>query len=644
MNYGFLRNQKLFPMCLCLFLLFCTTTLHVHRASCELTGTISGRVTDTNTGMGIAGATVTTKGPLEKSNATDMDGYYTISNLLRGDYTVTTTAIGYASESETAPVYSGTTTPVNFDLHILSIIGRVYDALIPGSGIAKANITTDGYTTLANSTGHYQLVDIPNGDYTVMAAAPGYASQSNPAIVSLGTPAIVDFPMEQLPPGTIEGTVTDSLTGLPIYHASVIAYAAAIEMSNQTNQNGHYIIKEVPAWPSWNVEAHASGYITQIEIVSVESGTTTALNFVLEPLGAIGGVVTDVSTSLPIAEAIVRADEYLNTTDVNGYYLLSNVFEGTYTVTAAAPGYASQSEERVKVSAGEARTVNFQLEPVLPGAIIGNVVDAKTREAIASAIVTANGHSSTTDVNGDYVIPSVPAWTYTVTASAPGYVSYNTMRTVPPDGNVTANFELYPFTTVYVDPYLSSGSSGQHFTIKVNASEARLVYEWRFYLIWDASLLNVTYIAEGDFLKGPLGDRPTNFNAAIYQEEGYLDVACSTSLPGIDSGVDGSGSLATVTFLVEANGICDLTLHNVVLYDLYGYPSFPNKVEDGIFKIWGDVDNDGDVDGFDLTRMCGAYGSTPDDLQWDDACDMNKDNIIDGFDLTPACGNYGRSI
>ncbi len=595
--------------------------------------------------MGIAGATVAIKGPLEKSNTTDMDGYYTISNLLPGDYIVTTTATGYANASETAPVYSGTTTPVNFDLHILSIVGKVYDALSPDSGIAKANITTDGYTTLTDSTGHYQFVDMPNGDYTVTAAAPGYASQSNPAtVLSSGAPAIVDFPMEQLPPGTIEGTVMDSSTGSPIYHASVIIYAAAIEMSNQTNQNGHYIIKEVPAWPSWNVEAHASGYISRIEIVSVESGTTTALNFVLEPLGAIGGVIMDVSTSLPIAEAVVRADEYLNTTDVSGYYLLSNVFEGTYTVTAAAPGYASQEEERVKVWAGEATTVNFQLEPVLPGAIIGDVVDAKTGEAIASAIVTANGHSNTTDANGNYIISSVPAWTYTVTASAQGYVSYSTLRTVPPDGNVTANFELYPFTKVYVDPYLSSGSPGQHFTIKVNVSEARLVYEWRFYLIWDASLLNMTDVAEGDLLRGPFGDRPTNFNTAIYQEEGYLDVTCSTSLPDIDSGVNGSGSLATVTFLVEANGICDITLYNVVLYDPYGYPSFPNRMEDGIFKIWGDVDNDGDVDGFDLTRMCGAYGSTPGDPQWDDACDMNKDNIVDGFDLTPACGNYGRSI
>ncbi len=61
-------------------------------------------------------------------------------------------------------------------------------------------------------------------------------------------------------------------------------------------------------------------------------------------------------------------------------------------------------------------------------------------------------------------------------------------------------------------------------------------------------------------------------------------------------------------------------------------------------RITGDVDGDGDVDGFDLTHMCGTYGSTTGHPGWDDNCDVNGDGIIDGFDLTPACGNYGKTI
>lgn len=581
---GLLHRQKSFWTCFFLSLLLCTAILHVRPASCQLAGIISGRVTDTNTGMGIADATITTKGPLQKSNTTDIDGYYTISNLLPGDYTVTATASGYASESKTATVYSEVTTPVNFDLHMLSIIGIVYDAITPNIGIAQANVTADSYSILANSTGYYQLVDMPAGDYTVTAAAPGYASQSKPATVSLGTPDVVDFAMEQVPSGAIEGTITDASTALPIDYASVIAYAPAIEMSNQTEQNGQYLIEDVPAWPSWNVEAYAPGYISQSKIVAVDSGVTVTVDFVLEPFGAVDGVVTSSSTGLPIAEAVVRTGEYLNTTDMSGYYLLSDVVEGTYTVTAAAPGYASESKERVKVLAGDTTIVNFQLEPVPPGKIIGNVTDIRTGEQIAGATVTANGYSNTTDTNGDYVISNVPAWTYTVTASALGYVSFNVTRTVSPDGNVTANFELYPFTRVYVEPYFSSGNLGQNFTIKVKVSEARITYKWRFYLIWNASLLNVTDVAEGDFLKGPLRDRPTSFNVVTHQDEGYIDVTCLTSLPDVDHGVNGSGTLATITFLIEAKGTCDLTLYNVVLYDPDGYPLLPYEVRDGIFK------------------------------------------------------------
>ena len=581
---GFIYGQKSFWTCFFLSFLLCTATLHVQPASCQLAGTISGRVTDSNTGTGVADATITAKGLSQKSNTTDIDGYYTISNLLPGDYAVTATASGYASESETAIVYSEVTTPVNFDLHMLSIIGKVYDAMTPNIGIAQANVTADSYSILTNLTGYYQLVDMPAGDYEVTAAAPGYASQSKQATVSLGTPDVVDFAMEQVPPGTIEGTITDASSGLQIDYASVFAYASAIEMSNQTDQNGHYTIEELPAWPSWNVEAYASGYISQSKIVAVDSGVTVTVDFVLEPFGAVDGVVTDSSTGLPVAEAVVRAGEYLNTTDTNGYYLLSDVVEETYTVTAAAPGYASQSEERKKVWAGEVTTVNFQLEPVPPGKIIGNVTDIRTGEQIAGATVTANDYSNTTDTNGNYVISNVPVWTYTVTALAPGYVSNNVTRTVPPAGNITANFELYPFTRVYVEPYFSSGKTSQNFTIKVKISEARITYKWSFYLIWNASLLNVTDIAEGDFLKGSLGDRPTSFNVVTYQDAGYINVTCSTSLPDIDYGVNGSGTLATITFLIEAKGTCDLKLYNVLLYDLDGYPSLPYAVRDGIFK------------------------------------------------------------
>jgi len=135
-----------------------------------------------------------------------------------------------------------------------------------------------------------------------------------------------------------------------------------------------------------------------------------------------------------------------------------------------------------------------------------------------------------------------------------------------------------------VEPYFSSGNLDQNFTIKVKVSEARITYKWRFYLIWNASLLNVTDVAEGDFLKGPLEDRPTSSNVVTHQDEGYIDVTCSTALPDVDHGVNGSGTLATITFLIEAKGTCDLKLYNVVLYDPDGYPLLPYEVRDGIFK------------------------------------------------------------
>ena len=78
------------------------------------TGTISGTVTDKDTGSGIKGATVTAKG---YSNTTDVNRDYTISNVPAGTYAVTASATGYYSQiQENIEVRENQTTAVNFQL------------------------------------------------------------------------------------------------------------------------------------------------------------------------------------------------------------------------------------------------------------------------------------------------------------------------------------------------------------------------------------------------------------------------------------------------------------------------------------------------------------------------------------------------
>ena len=86
-------------------------------------------------------------------------------------------------------------------------------------------------------------------------------------------------------------------------------------------------------------------------------------------VGTINGTVTDSGTTNAISGAtvVVEDTELSDETDENGDYEITGVPVGagtaTYTVTAAADGYESASEENVEVSTGTTSTVDFALDP-----------------------------------------------------------------------------------------------------------------------------------------------------------------------------------------------------------------------------------------------------------------------------------------
>ncbi len=89
------------------------------RAEPPRTGSISGRVTDRDTGNSISGASVAISG---RSATTGADGSYTITDVPIGTYTASASASGYISANiPDVPVSYGQTTPnINFELEPVS--------------------------------------------------------------------------------------------------------------------------------------------------------------------------------------------------------------------------------------------------------------------------------------------------------------------------------------------------------------------------------------------------------------------------------------------------------------------------------------------------------------------------------------------
>jgi hypothetical protein len=102
------------------------------------------------------------------------------------------------------------------------------------------------------------------------------------------------------------------------------------------------------------------------------------------PVGSISGIVTDSSTGIPLAGAIVRAflDSIVvnsDTTDAGGGYFLADLQIAPHNIEASRVDYATQINENILVVANETTVVNFALVregpppcSYVPGDINGN--------------------------------------------------------------------------------------------------------------------------------------------------------------------------------------------------------------------------------------------------------------------------------
>jgi thermitase len=191
------------------------------------------------------------------------------------------------------------------------------------------------------------------------------------------------------------------------------------------------------------------------------------------PVGTIRGTVTD--SMNPVVGASITDGTGIATTDNNGYYTITEVPEGDYTVTASASGFLSTFQQ-ITVAGDETTTVNFILTRIAQNySISGKVIDEVTKSAIAGAKVTDGIRMVTAGSDGSYTIPGVPSGTYIVTASATGYKSASQTVTIGETKTLsTADFSLSPIsqsttTSVSSISYYTEGGKNkdQHLRISV---------------------------------------------------------------------------------------------------------------------------------------------------------------------------------
>ncbi len=435
------------------------------------TGTVAGTVTDEGTGSPLTTATVhVVGGEIDRTLTVGANGGYSIA-LPIGDYEVTATAFGYATETASVTVTEDTTSTVGFAMAAAAtanITGRVTD----GSGhgwplyakVTVAGVPNGTYFTKPN-TGRYTIT-LPAGasyDLTITPVYPGYQSMTE--TVALGAADVVrnvavpvnaetcnafgygfnydgtsaDFNDGQLPAGW---TIVDN-----IGNGEVWRFDDPANRGNLTGGDGDFAIIDSDFHGSGPTHNQDSSLVTPVLDFSAMDAPIIGFN---QDYNDFGAENADVDVS--IDGGATWTNLLRQTADVRG---------PRFTVIPI-PQAAGQPAVQVRFHYFNA---NFEFwweldnvfvgkrtcDPTIDGGyLVGNVKDTNTGGGVNGATVALGDTSVKTAAtpedsgldDGFYWMFSTATGTQSVTASAGNYTSQTKSVSVDLDGVTLANFSL----------------------------------------------------------------------------------------------------------------------------------------------------------------------------------------------------------
>jgi hypothetical protein len=305
--------------------------------------TLTGVVTNTVSGLPIAGATVVVVDSANVTNTltTDATGHYAVTNITAGVATLTASQTGYTTATASPTIVDGANT-LNLGLTANTLTGVVTDATtglpIAGATVQVTDSSSVLHTVTTDAAGHYGVTNLPAGPATLTASQTGYASAtSHPTIIP--GPNTQD---EALTANTLAGIVRDAVSELAIAGATVkVVDSANVTNTITTDATGHYAVTNIAAGVA-TVTANRTGYTTASATPTIVAGVNIQ-NLDLTA-NTLTGLVTDAGTHQPITGAtlvVVDGAGTTNTltTDASGYYGLTNLAAGVATVTVSKTGY-----------------------------------------------------------------------------------------------------------------------------------------------------------------------------------------------------------------------------------------------------------------------------------------------------------------
>ncbi len=322
--------------------------------------------------------------------------------------------------------------------------GRYYDEAACDADEAPTKAVIDSLRSVGIAT----VISSGNSSYKDSIGAPGCISTAVAVGATDDSDVVASFSnssnlVELLAPGVSvdssvppdNGVIYDNYQGTSMAAPHVTGAWALIKQNNPTAS-----VSEV-----LNILQNTGVVVTDVNGIGIPRiQVDAALS-----TGEISGTVTDISSGIPIQDAVISAvggSQYTTTSDVNGQYSLW-VPAGNYDVTASAFGYQPVTQNSVAVLVGATTTADFTLAAVPSYLVSGVVTDASTGWPLYASIDIPGYPGSpvwTDPVTGAYsvTLPAAVTHEFTVSAWVDGYTAVARM-VGPLVGDSTEDFALF---------------------------------------------------------------------------------------------------------------------------------------------------------------------------------------------------------
>lgn len=226
------------------------------------------------------------------------------------------------------------------------------------------------------------------------------------------------------------------------------------ETMSADGESGQFQAKLAPG--IYTITGQAPGHEPQKKRVRVADQRRTVVNFVLQPVQVIGtlrGTVRD-PDGKPVAAIVsfnVPSAQPVSALPQTGAYE-TKVAPGAYVVKAFAPGYLPV-EKTAEIRRDAVTVLDFILEEAKQtGKLIGQVVDARTKQGVYAVISFPNGESSNmpSDPDSGRFVVELPVGTFQIKAANPSYKAATLNVTVERGKDSQVTFELMPYNKVRV--------------------------------------------------------------------------------------------------------------------------------------------------------------------------------------------------